>query len=177
MIQLFLNGGITFATALALLICGDFLSTFFYHIPEHVFGKLHLSTHHSPNQDFYHYAILAPKPEVLLDGFLGIVPYCILAPIFVHSSIVGSLLALVLGLGHVVWRHVCVLNWQTPKTIERLCNTFCIVTPEQHWQHHENANIAFGDIFTFYDRPGRMWLNLLFTLKHNTAKRDKLKSI
>jgi hypothetical protein len=35
------------AVAWLLLFFGDFFSTFLYHIPEHVFGRLHLQTHHS----------------------------------------------------------------------------------------------------------------------------------
>jgi len=33
--------------ALLLLIMGDFISTFCYHIPEHGFDSLHLQIHHS----------------------------------------------------------------------------------------------------------------------------------
>jgi hypothetical protein len=46
-----------------LLILGDFLSTFFYHVPEHVFGSLHLITHHSLKKNFRHYAILTLIPR------------------------------------------------------------------------------------------------------------------
>jgi hypothetical protein len=67
------------AVAWLLLILGDFLSTFFYHVPEHVFGSLHLTTHHSWKQNFRHYAILTFNPQVLLDGILGALPYLLVA--------------------------------------------------------------------------------------------------
>lgn len=37
-----------------LLFFGDFLSTFVYHIPEHIFGSLHIKTHHSGKKSFRH---------------------------------------------------------------------------------------------------------------------------
>ena len=36
----------TIVVTVLLLIIGDFLSTFFYHVPEHVFGKFHTLVHH-----------------------------------------------------------------------------------------------------------------------------------
>jgi hypothetical protein len=62
-----------------LLVLGDFLSTFCYHVPEHVFGSLHLKTHHSAKKTFRHYAILTFKVQVLLDGLLGALPYLLVA--------------------------------------------------------------------------------------------------
>ncbi|MHC5826892.1 MAG: fatty acid hydroxylase, partial [Nostoc sp.] len=67
------------AVAWLLLFFGDFLSTFIYHVPEHVFGSLHLKTHHSWKKDFRHYAILTFNPQVLLDGILGALPYVLIA--------------------------------------------------------------------------------------------------
>ena len=51
-----------------LLIVGDFLSTFFYHVPEHVFGKFHTLVHHGKNRSFIHYAVLSRNPLVVLDA-------------------------------------------------------------------------------------------------------------
>jgi hypothetical protein len=56
------------ACAWILLVVGDFLSTFCYHVPEHVFGHLHVQTHHSYKKNFRHYAILTLNLQVLLDG-------------------------------------------------------------------------------------------------------------
>jgi hypothetical protein len=50
-----------------LLFIGDLLSTFLYHIPEHVFGNLHLKTHHSVKKDFRHYAVLSFNFDVILE--------------------------------------------------------------------------------------------------------------
>jgi hypothetical protein len=147
--------------ALLLLLIGDFLSTFLYHIPEHVFGKFHSLVHHGKNRSFIHYAVLTRNPLVILDGFLGALPYLIFVPFVWQVSPVGAILAMILGEVHVIWRHVSILNWQTPKTIAYLCDLFFIVTPERHWLHHQNANLAYGDIFTFYDRPAKVWLKFL----------------
>ena len=63
-----------------LLLIGDFLSTFLYHVPEHVFGKFHSVVHHGKNRSFIHYAVLTKNSLVLLDGFLGALPYFIFVP-------------------------------------------------------------------------------------------------
>ncbi len=52
-------------TAWLLLLVGDFFSTFFYHVPEHVFGKFHSIVHHGKNRSFLHYAVLTKNPLVL----------------------------------------------------------------------------------------------------------------
>lgn len=67
--------------AVLLLLVGDFLSTFFYHVPEHVFGKFHTLVHHGKNRNFIHYAVLSRNPLVILDGFLGALPYFIFVPL------------------------------------------------------------------------------------------------
>jgi hypothetical protein len=152
------------AVALFLLLIGDFLSTFLYHVPEHVFGKFHSIVHHGKNRSFIHYAVLTKNPLVILDGFLGALPYLIFVPFAWQISPVGAIIAMILGEFHVIWRHVSILNWQTPKTIVYLCNLFFVVTPERHWVHHKNAKLAYGDIFTFYDRPARAWLKFLTSI-------------
>lgn len=159
-----------FLVALGLLLAGDFISTFLYHVPEHVFGKFHAIVHHSKNRNFVHYAVLTRNPLVLLDGFLGALPYFIFTPLLWQISPVGTVLGLILGELHVVWRHVSILEWQTPLPIRRTCNFLCITTPEQHWLHHQDAMVAYGDIFTFFDKPARTWLHFLFSVKRNYKK-------
>ena len=151
--------------ATLLLIVGDFLSTFFYHVPEHVFGKFHSLVHHGENRSFIHYAVLSRNPLVMLDGFLGAVPYFIFVPFSWQISPAGTILALVLGELHVVWRHVSIINWQTPSAIVFCCEIFFITTPERHWQHHQNANLAYGDIFTFFHSPAIAWMGILLGIK------------
>lgn len=155
----------TIVVAASLLIVGDFLSTFCYHVPEHVFGKFHILVHHGKNRSFIHYAVLSRNPLVILDGFLGALPYFIFIPFAWQISSVGAILALILGELHVIWRHVCVLNWQTPKPIAIVCRVLFIVTPERHFQHHQNAQLAYGDIFTFFDAPAIAWMQFLLALK------------
>ena len=143
--------------AITLLLLGDFISTFFYHVPEHVFGKFHSIVHHGKNRSFIHYAVLTRNPLVIVDGFLGALPYFLFIPWLWQISLTGTIIGLVLGEIHVVWRHISILNWQTPPLTQNLCNLLFITTPERHWLHHQNANLAFGDIFTFYDCPAQKW--------------------
>ncbi|GAB4225190.1 MAG: sterol desaturase family protein [Stanieria sp.] len=156
--------------AFLLLLIGDFLSTFFYHVPEHVFGKFHTLVHHGKNRSFIHYAVLTKNPLVLLDGMVGALPYFIFIPWLWQISPLGTLLGLILGELHVVWRHVSIINWQTPKAIQFCCRLFFITTPERHWLHHQNASLAYGDIFTFYDYPARLWLKFLSVIKTKLQK-------
>lgn len=151
--------------AVLLLIVGDFLSTFFYHVPEHVFGKFHTLVHHGKNRSFIHYAVLSRNPLVILDGFLGALPYFIFIPVGWQISPIGTILGLALGELHVVWRHVSIIDWQTPKAIARCCQLCFITTPERHWQHHQNAQLAYGDIFTFYHVPAVAWMEFLLAIK------------
>ena len=160
----------TIITCFILLIIGDFISTFLYHVPEHVFGKFHTLIHHSKNRSFIHYAVLNKNPLVLLDGFLGALPYFIFIPWLWKISPLGIILGIIFGEFHVIWRHVSILNWKTPVYIEKLCKILFITTPEKHWQHHQNAMIAYGDIFTFYDKPAQIWLHFLLDLKKKTRK-------
>ena len=154
------------ASALCLLLLtGDFLSTFVYHVPEHAIGKLHCRIHHETKQTFKHYAVLSRHPLVMLDGLLGALPYIVFAFVLWPLSPVGTVLGLVFGEFHVVWRHTTKMGWQTPEWIQKICNALWVVTPEAHWVHHENGAIAFGDIFTFFDKPARQWLRILIQLK------------
>jgi hypothetical protein len=146
---------------LLLLLLGDFFSTFLYHVPEHVFGKFHSIVHHGKNRSFLHYAVLTKNPLVLLDGMLGAVPYFIFTPWLWHLSAVGTIIGLLLGEFHVVWRHVSILEWKTPEPWKSWCDLFFVTTPERHWLHHQNAFAAFGDIFSFYDYPAQKWLIFL----------------
>ncbi len=153
------------AVAWLLLFFGDFLSTFCYHIPEHVFGSLHLQTHHSWKKDFRHYAILTFNLQVLLDGILGALPYLLVAVFLWPFSPVGVICGLFLGQFHVWWRHVLVLDWRTPKLVSFVCQILFITTPERHWLHHQKTNLAYGDIFTFFEQPAKTWLRWLRLLR------------
>lgn len=151
--------------AVLLLLLGDFISTFLYHVPEHVFGKFHCIVHHGKNRSFIHYAVLTRNPWVLLDGLLGALPYFLFIPWLWQLSPLGTCIGLAFGEFHVVWRHVTALNWVTPQWLQRLCERLGVTTPERHWLHHENGNVAYGDIFTFYDAPARRWLRWLRLIK------------
>lgn len=151
--------------ATLLLFIGDFLSTFLYHVPEHVFGKFHTLVHHGKNRSFIHYAVLTRNPLVLLDGFLGALPYFLFIPFGWQISPIGTIVGIVLGELHVIWRHVSIINWQTPRAIAFVCKIFCITTPERHLLHHEDGNLAYGDIFTFFHRPAIAWMDFLITVK------------
>lgn len=164
---------IVFVIAILLLI-GDFLSTFLYHVPEHVFGKFHFIVHHGKNRSFIHYAVLSRNPLVLLDGFLGALPYFIFIPFGWQISPIGTIIGMILGELHVVWRHVSIINWHTPKVIIFCCNLLFITTPERHWQHHQNANLAYGDIFTFYHRPAVAWMQFLIVVKKKYFKSSNI---
>lgn len=148
-----------------MLLIGDLLSTFLYHVPEHAFGKFHSLVHHSSNRSFIHYAVLSRNPLVLLDGIAGALPYVMFVPWFWQISLPGTIIGLILGELHVIWRHVSILKWKTPQPVLWLCQLFFITTPEKHWIHHEDARVAFGDIFTFFDQPAQAWLAFLLSLK------------
>jgi hypothetical protein len=161
-----------FLVVFLLLLLGDFLSTFLYHVPEHVFGKFHTLVHHSSNRSFLHYAVLSKNPLVLIDGFLGALPYFIFIPWFWQISPLGTILGMILGELHVVWRHMSKLNYQTPAPILKLCEILMITTPERHWLHHQDARLAYGDIFVFFDPPAQAWLRFLVSLKRRKISRD-----
>lgn len=155
------------AVAWLLLFFGDFFSTFLYHIPEHVFGSLHLQTHHSWKKNFRHYAILTFNLQVLLDGILGALPYLLLAVFLWTFSPIGVIFGLLFGQFHVWWRHISVLGWETPKFLNFLCQVLYITTPERHWLHHQKTNVGYGDIFTFFEQPAKIWMRSLRLLRLN----------
>jgi hypothetical protein len=143
------------------LIVGDFGSTFFYHVPQHVWGKLHLRTHHDRRRSYWDHAVLSRDPGVLLDGFLGAIPYIVLAIAASWISVYGAVAGLVLGQLHVWWRHTTEIGWKSPNWLVALARLTGIVLPEDHDGHHRNPEIEFGDLFRFYDPPARAMLALL----------------
>jgi len=146
------------AATFIVLLVGDFASTFFYHVPQHVWGKLHLRTHHDRRRSYWDHAVLSRDPAVLLDGLLGAVPYIVVAAACCAISLPGALLGLVLGQLHVWWRHTTELGWRTPAWGVRLARVLQVVLPEDHDGHHRNPEIEFGDIFRFYDAPARAFI-------------------
>ncbi len=166
--------GLALLTALLLLLLGDFVATFFYHVPEHVFGKFHCIVHHSPNRSFVRYALRTRQPIALIDGFLSAFPYLIFIPLLWQLSPWGVGLGLVLAELHVIWRHQFHPRYRTPDWIRCLCQVLCITTPERHWRHHQYAYQAFGDIFSFYGKPAEYWLKYLRYWKQRLAARQRL---
>ncbi len=158
---------------LVVLLVGDFASTFFYHVPQHVWGKLHLRTHHDRRRSYWDHAVISRDPGVMLDGFLGAVPYIIVALLSCRISIVGAATGLVLGQLHVWWRHTTDLGWKTPTLARNICRSLAIVLPEDHDGHHRNPEIEFGDLFRFYDAPARKMMILLRTLSPRRAPRRR----
>lgn len=155
-----------------LLLLGDFVATFGYHVPEHVFGRLHTLIHHSPNRSFIRYAIRTRQPLVLVGGFLSAFPYFLFAPLLWFMSPWGLGLGLGLATAHGVWRHRFPPQHQTPLWLQRGCCWLGITTPERHWIHHRYPNRAFGDIFSFYDKPAVAWLKWLRRLKQQRRSRS-----
>ena len=146
------------------------MATFAYHVPEHVFGRYHSLVHHSSQRSFVRYSIRNRQPQALIPGFLGAFPYLMWVPILWMVSPVGTLLGLLLAEAHVIWRHQFETGQQTPPSVQRLCRILCITTPERHEQHHRNANMAYGDIFTFYGKPALIWLLWLRQLKRQISQ-------
>ncbi len=137
------------------LVAGDFASTFFYHVPQHLWFTLHLRTHHDRRRSYFDHAVLSKNPAVLLDGLLGAIPYLTIAALLCRFSWPGALAGLALGQLHVWWRHTSQLGWRTPVWIGRLFRPLALVLPEDHDEHHRNPDSEFGDIFRFYDAPAR----------------------
>ncbi len=159
---------IPFITALIItLVAGDFASTFFYHVPQHLWFTLHLRTHHDRRRSYFDHAVLSLDPTVLLDGFLGAVPYLVVAAFVWRVSWTGAVIGLALGQLHVWWRHTSQLGWQTPRWLRGLLHPLGIVLPEDHDVHHRNPDTEFGDIFRFYDAPARA---LLARLAHTSRR-------
>ncbi len=161
------------AAMLIVLVVGDFASTFFYHVPQHVWGKLHLRTHHDRRRSYWDHAVISRDPGVMLDGFLGAVPYILVALVCCKISIAGAAVGLVLGQLHVWWRHTTELGWKTPPLVRSACRLLAIVLPEDHDGHHRNPEIEFGDLFRFYDVPARRLMILLRTLSPRRAPRRR----
>ncbi|HZV76176.1 MAG TPA: hypothetical protein VFF63_00300 [Candidatus Babeliales bacterium] len=148
-----------FITALIVtLVAGDFASTFFYHVPQHLWFTLHLRTHHDRRRSYFDHAVISTNLAVLLDGFLGAVPYLIVAALVSRCSWPGAVAGLALGQLHVWWRHTSQLGWETPNWVRALLRPLAVVLPEDHDEHHRNPEIEFGDIFRFYDAPARALL-------------------
>lgn len=160
-----------FCVALLLMLLGDFISTFCYHVPEHIFGRFHAVVHHSPNRSFVRYAILTKKPSALITGFFGAFPYLMFIPILGIISPIGTILGLILAECHVEWRHVSLEKWETPNSVKKICQILWITTPERHWEHHLNSRVAYGDIFTFYDKPAQAWFRFLLKFKKKLRTR------
>src|ERR1700680_3687895 len=99
---------------LVVLIVGDFASTFFYHVPQHLWFTLHLRTHHDRRRSYWDHAVISNQPAVLLDGLLGALPYVLVAAAMWRWSWPGALLGLLAGQLHVWWRHTTDLGWRTP---------------------------------------------------------------
>lgn len=140
---------------LIVLIVGDFGSTFLYHVPQHIWGKLHLRTHHDRRRSYWDHAVLSKDPGVLLDGILGAIPYIALAIACSFISVYGAVAGLVLGQLHVWWRHTVEIGWKSPAWMVAIARVTGIVLPEDHDGHHRNPEVEFGDIFRFYDAPAR----------------------
>jgi hypothetical protein len=156
-------------TAFLLLLLGDFVGTFGYHVPEHAFGKYHSIVHHSPNRSFIRYAISQRQPLALWGGFKSALPYLFWVPALGFFSPMGVVLGLVLAEMHVIWRHQFSPDYKTPMWLKTLCEICYITTPERHLLHHQDARLAYGDIFTFYDPPAQWWLVQLKKFKVSLA--------
>ena len=149
--------------SLLLLLLGDFIATFVYHVPEHVFGHYHSVVHHSPNRSFVSYAWRKHCPQALVPGFLAALPYLMWVSLLGWVSPLGTAMGLLLAELHVIWRHR--FEHPTPRALKLLCRGLCITTPERHRLHHRNANLAYGDVFTFYGKPAQYWLRFLRQIK------------
>jgi hypothetical protein len=153
---------LTFVFSLVfLLVVGDFASTFLYHVPQHIWGKLHLRTHHDNTRSYWEHSIVSRDPHVLLDGFLGALPYIVVAGIlaaFGRPAALGALTGLVIGHVHVLWRHTGEIGWVSSPRLIRFARATGLVLPEDHDGHHKDPNVEFGDLFRFYDAPARALL-------------------
>jgi hypothetical protein len=160
--------------ALVVLVVGDFGSTFFYHVPQHLWFTLHLRTHHDRRRSYADHAVLSLDPHVLLDGLLGAVPYLAVAALAWNLlSPEGALLGLALGQLHVWWRHTAELGWRTPSGLKAIMAALCVVVPEDHEGHHRNPWVEFGDIFRFYDAPARALIAALAPTSRAARKATK----
>ncbi len=111
---------------------------------------------------------------MLLDGFLGALPYLAVAALASRLSLPGALAGLALGQIHVWWRHTSQIGWRTPQWARAVLRPLAIVLPEDHDGHHRNPDIEFGDIFRFYDAPARAlsaWLAPTSRRARNAGRR------
>ncbi len=157
---------------LIVLVVGDLASTFLYHVPQHVWGKLHLRTHHDRKRSYWDHAVLSKSPAVLLDGLLGALPYIAVALVCTRLSIIGAIAGLVFGQFHVLWRHTSEIGWKSPAWLVAFARVTGLVLPEDHNGHHTNPEIEFGDIFRFYDVPARYtiaWLRAVAPRRRSAA--------
>lgn len=157
-----------FASLAIVLVVGDFGSTFLYHVPQHLWFKLHLRTHHDRTRSYWDHAVISRNPWILLDGFLGAFPYILSAAglsLLGPAWMAGAIAGLVLGQAHVWWRHTCEIGWVSPPWLLRFGRAFGFVLPEDHSGHHQNPDIEFGDLFRFYDAPARAMLRYARTLQ------------
>jgi hypothetical protein len=159
--------------ALVVLIVGDFGSTFFYHVPQHLWFTLHLRTHHDARRSYADHAVISGDPWVLLDGLLGALPYLAVAVLAWQISPAGAIFGLALGQLHVWWRHSCQLGWRTPAPVKAIAQALWVVVPEDHDRHHRNPWVEFGDIFRFYDAPARGLLAALAPTSRAARKATK----
>lgn len=174
------GGGVVmfFVSLVIVLVVGDFASTFFYHVPQHLWFKLHLRTHHDKTRSYWDHAVISKDPEVMLDGILGALPYLVIAaPLFMLGpwSIAGAVLGLVLGQLHVWWRHTTEIGWVSPPKLVRVARALQIVLPEDHDGHHRNPDIEFGDLFRFYDAPARAFITYVRSVQRH--RRTALKRL
>jgi sterol desaturase/sphingolipid hydroxylase (fatty acid hydroxylase superfamily) len=170
--EIALAGLLVLLTAFLLLLLGDFVATFGYHVPEHVFGRYHSIVHHSPNRSFVLYAIRTKKFRALVPGFLSAFPYLMFIPLLWWLSPLGVGLGLGLAQAHVIWRHQFSPNYKTPERIKKVCRLCGITTPERHRLHHRNARLAYGDVFAFYGKPAELWFKCLTRLKHQLTRQQ-----
>ncbi|HTX03092.1 MAG TPA: sterol desaturase family protein [Candidatus Acidoferrales bacterium] len=161
----------TILSLVIVLVVGDFASTFFYHVPQHVWFKLHLRTHHDRRRSYWDHAVLSRDPSVLLDGLLGALPYLALAALCWPLSPAGAIMGLILGQLHVWWRHTTDLGWRTPAWAVPIARALQIVLPEDHDGHHRNPEVEFGDIFRFYDAPARACIAFMRAFSRGTRRR------
>ena len=121
-----------FLAAFVVLVAGDFGSTFFYHVPQHLWFTLHLRTHHDRRRSYWDHAVITREPAVLLDGFLGALPYLAVAALLWRVSWAGALAGLALGQLHVWWRHSGDLGWRSPPALRAAFGT--LGTRIQSWR-------------------------------------------
>jgi len=154
-------------TAVIVLIIGDFFQTFFYHVPEHIFGKYHNLVHHNNNRSFMYYIVKEPNKEIILNGLLSSASFVIvpLLLMLIKLPLAGIIIGLILAEVHVIFRHSYERGYKTPEMLKKICDVMCVVTPEIHEQHHKNIKLAYGDIFTFYDGPAKQLYDMLRKLK------------